>query len=220
MLDPSGISENERSHWTLPPHTHTYKIIIKKTRQNLLCVTSRMRLKAAVPFFMTLTVGGSLNKNTAIVYGPGPPDLIRVCRSCAIPGISVRGWLVASSLSFLSADSAGPSLARQIHLKLTVFLVFFFLLLFFFSYIQFLETKAPIRRAVRRLVWAFAVPMYQRQISRDKVHTIFKNSKLNVKIYTHNDPPPPGVFAEGCIVFAFQSVRSSFPIFVRLLVRS
>ena len=58
---------------------------------------------------------------------------------------------------------------------LTVFLIFFF------SHIHFLETKAPIRPAVLRLVWAFVVRMYQRRISRDKVHTIFKNSKLNVK---------------------------------------
>ena len=88
---------------------------------------------------------------------------------------------------------------------LTVFLIFFFL------HIHFLETKAPIRPAVRRLVWAFVVPMYQRRISRDKVHTIFKNSKLNVKIYTRNTPD---VYAERCIVFVFPFFRSSFPIFV------
>ena len=87
---------------------------------------------------------------------------------------------------------------------LTVFLIFF-------SHIHFLETKAPIRPAVHRLVWAFVVPMYQRRISRDKVHMIFKNSKLNVKIYTRNTLD---VHAEGCIVFVFPFVRSSFPIFV------
>ena len=89
-------------------------------------------------------------------------------------------------------------------ITLTVFLIFFF-------YINFLETKAPIRPAVHRLVWIFVVPMYQRRISRDKVHTIFKNSKLNVKIYTRNTPD---VYAEGCIVFVFPFVRSSFPISV------
>ena len=57
-----------------------------------------------------------------------------------------------------------------------------------FFHIHFLETNAPIRPAVRRLVWAFVVPMYQRGISRDKVHTNFKNSKLSVKIYTRNGP--------------------------------
>ena len=82
----------------------------------------------------------------------------------------------------------------------------------FFLHIHFLETKAPIRPAVRRLVWAFVVLMYQRQISRDKVHTISKNSKLNVKIYTRNTPD---VYAEGCIVFVFPFVLSSFPIFFR-----
>ena len=61
--------------------------------------------------------------------------------------------------------------------------------------------------------------MYQRQISRDKVHTIFSNSKLNVNVYTSYTPPPPGVYVEGCIVFVFPIVRSSFPMFVRLLVR-
>ena len=113
MLDPPGISESERSHWTLPPHI--YKIIKKN-------------------------------------------------------------W---------------PELA--------------------FFHIHFLESKVLIRLAMHRLVRAFVVPMYQRQISREKVHTIFKNSKLklNVKIYTHNFP---GVDAEGCIVFIFPYVPSSFPI--------
>ena len=82
---------------------------------------------------------------------------------------------------------------------------------YFFSYIHFLETKAPIRPAVHKLVWAFVVPMYQRRISRDKVYTIFKNSKLNVKIYTSNTLD---VYAKGCIVFVFLLFRSSFPIFV------
>ena len=58
----------------------------------------------------------------------------------------------------------------------------------FYFHKHFLETKAPIRPAVRRLVWAFVVRMYQRRISRDKVHTLFKNSKLNVKIYTRYTP--------------------------------
>ena len=89
----------------------------------------------------------------------------------------------------------------------------------YFFHIHFLETKTPIRPAVRRLIWTSVVPMYQqfKAISRDKVHWIFKSSKLNVKIYT---PNTPGVFAEGCIVFVFPCVRSSFSIFVRLLVRS
>ena len=89
---------------------------------------------------------------------------------------------------------------------LTVFLIFV-------SHIHFLETKAPIRPAVHRLVWAFVVPMCQRRISRDKVHMIFKNSKLNVKIYTRNTLD---VYAEGCIVFVFPFVRSSFPIYLSL----
>ena len=55
--------------------------------------------------------------------------------------------------------------------------------------------------------------MHQRQISCDKVHTIFKNSKLNAKDYTRR-------LSEGCIVFIFPFVRSSFPMFIRLLVSS
>ena len=84
-----------------------------------------------------------------------------------------------------------------------------------YFWLHFLETKMPIRPVVRRLVWAFVVPMYQRWISRDKVHTIFENSKLNVKIYIRYTP---GVYAEGCIVFVFPFVRSSFPILVRSFV--
>ena len=82
---------------------------------------------------------------------------------------------------------------------------------------HFLETNAPIRLPVRRLVWAFVVRMYQKRISRDNVHPIFKNSKLNVKVYT---PYAPGVYAKGCIVFVFPFVCLSFPMFVRWLVRS
>ena len=64
---------------------------------------------------MTLTVGGSLNKNTAIVSGPGPIDLISVCCSCAIPGNFRQGMGGRHHLChFLSADSAGPGLAREI----------------------------------------------------------------------------------------------------------
>ena len=112
----------------------------------------------------------------------------------------------ASSLSFLSADSAGPGLAQQIQTVRNSDSISDI-----FSHIHFLETKAPIRPAVHRLVWAFVVPMYQRRISRDKVFMILKNSKLNVKIYTRNTLD---VYAEGCIVFVFPFVRSSFPIFV------
>ena len=69
----------------------------------------------------------------------------------------------ASFLSFLSADSAAQVLLDRSKLfgSLTVFLIFF--------HIHFLETKAPKRLPVRRLVWAFVVRMYQRRISRDKV---------------------------------------------------
>ena len=77
-------------------------------------------------------------------------------------------------LSFFSADSVGPSLARQIKTIRNSDVISDF----------FLETKVSIRLPVRRLVWAFVVRMYQRRISRDKVHTIIKNSKLNVKVYT------------------------------------
>ena len=62
--------------------------------------------------YAALTVSGPLNINTAIVSGPGPPDLIRVCRSCAIPGNFRQGLGEGHHLChFLSADSAGPSLA-------------------------------------------------------------------------------------------------------------
>ena len=82
-------------------------------------------------------------------------------------------------LCILSADSAGPGLARQIQ---TVWNSDRYYWSFF--HLHFLETKAPIRLPVCRLVWAFVVRMYQRWISRDKVHMIFKYSKLNAKDYT------------------------------------
>ena len=102
-------------------------------------------------------------------------------------------------LSFFSADSVGPSLARQVKTirNSDVISDFFFL-----------ETKVSIRLPVRRLVWAFVVRMYQTRISRDKVHTISKNSKLNVKVYTRYTPG----------VFVFPFVRSSFPMFIILLI--
>ena len=46
--------------------------------------------------------------------------------------------------------------------------------LWLYFWLHFLETKVPIKPVVRRLVWAFVVPMYQRWISRGKVHTIFE----------------------------------------------
>ena len=56
--------------------------------------------------------------------------------------------------------------------------------------------------------------MYQRRISRDKVHTIFKNSKLNVMVYTRYTP---GVYAEGCIVFVFPFLSLSLSLSLSLL---
>ena len=149
---------------------------------------------------MTLSVDGSLNTNTAIVSGPGPPNLIRMCRSCAIPGISVRGWVGASSLPFLSAESANLVLLDRSKLfeTLKVFLILF--------HMHFLETKAPKRLPVRRLVWVFVVRMYRRRISHDKIHTIFNNSKLNINVYT-SYIPPPRVYVEVCISFRL----SDFP---------
>ena len=85
-----------------------------------------------------------------------------------------QGMVGASSLSFFFClqtvrTQVWPDRSKLSE-TLTVFLIFS------------IKTKAPIRPVVPRLVWAFVVPMYQRRISRDKVHTIFKNSKLNVKI--------------------------------------
>ena len=103
------------------------------------------------------------------------PDLIRVCRSCANSGISIRGWVRAASIShfFLQTVWAQVWPGRSKLLEtLTLFLIFY------------LETKVPIRLPVHRLVWAFVVRMYQRRISRDKVHTISKNSKLNVRLHS------------------------------------
>ena len=71
-------------------------------------------------------------------------------------------------LSFLFADSAGPDLAWQIQTVWNSDSISDI----FFSHIHFLETKAPIRPAVHMLVWSFVVPMYQRRISRDKVHIL------------------------------------------------
>ena len=87
-----------------------------------------MTLKAVVPSSYDLNSwggGGSLNKNTAIVSGPGPPDLIRVCRSCAIPGISARGWVggILSVMFCLQAvrDQVWPDMSET----LTVFIYCF-----------------------------------------------------------------------------------------------
>ena len=116
MLDPSGISES----WSLlckksldpPPtrtHTHTHVIFfLKKKPPPELAFKSPVYgwdLKPWLRLHMTLKVGGLLNTKTAIVSGPGPPDFIRVCPSCAISGISIRGWMGGGHLS---------SLARQI----------------------------------------------------------------------------------------------------------
>ena len=152
---------------------------------------------------MTLTVGGSFNTNTAIVSGPAPPppELIRVCRSCAIPGISVRGWVGAF---YLQTVRARVWLDRsKLFETLTVFLIFF-------SY-TLSRNKGAKRLSVRRLVWAFDIRIYQRRVSRDKVYTIFKNSKLNFKVYTRY---AYSVYVEGCIVIIFPFVRSSFLMFV------
>ena len=118
-----------------------------------------------------------------------------MCRSSAIPGISVRGWVGASSLPFLSAESANLVLLDRSKLfeTLKVFLILF--------HIHFLETKAP------------------------KRHTIFNNSKLNINVYTSYTPPPPpppppAFMSRGVLVSVFPIFRSSFPMFVRLLVRS
>ena len=135
---------------------------------------------------MTLTVGGSLNKNTAIVSGPGPPDLIRVCHSCAISG-NFRQGMGGGIISVIFV-------CRQFE-TLTVFLIFFF------SY-----TLSRDKGADKTSIAQAGLGICCSNVSCDKVHTIFKN--------------PPDVYAEGCIVFVFPFVRSSFQIFVRLLVRS
>ena len=67
-------------------------------------------------------------------------------------------------VSVIFVCRAGQRLARQIQ---TVWNSDYF-------WLHFLETKVPIKPVVRRLVWAFVVPMYQRWISRGKVHTIFE----------------------------------------------
>ena len=95
-----------------------------------------------------------MSVGTAIVSGPGPPDLIRVCRSCALQGISVRGWVgvIVSVIFCLQTVRAKVWHDRsKLFETLTVFRL------------HFLETKVPIRPVVRRLVLAFVmVPMYQR----------------------------------------------------------
>ena len=76
------------------------------------------------------------------------------------------------SVIFLSADSAGPDLALHIQPVWNSD--------GFFFYINKAADKTGGGQA------GLGTPMFQRQISRDKVHTIFKNSKLNVKIYIRN----------------------------------
>ena len=74
---------------------------------------------------------GSINKNTAIVSGPGSPDLIRECRSCAIPGIpSGDGW--GHPLCHLFCLQTVRAQVWPDRSKLSETLTFFFLFYFFF----------------------------------------------------------------------------------------
>ena len=93
--------------------------------------------------------------NTAIVGGLGPPDLIHMRPPCAIPGISVRGWVggIVSVIFCLQTVRAQVWPDRSKLFEIDGISDFFF-------HKHFLETKAPIRPAVRGLVWAFVVPTY------------------------------------------------------------
>ena len=75
----------------------------------------------------------------------------------------VMGGGIVSIIFCLQTVRAQVWLVRsKLFETLTIFLSFFL-------HIHFLETKAPIRLSVRRLIWVFVVRMYQRRISRDKV---------------------------------------------------
>ena len=79
---------------------------------------------------MTLTVRGSLNKNTAIVSEPGPPDLIRLCLSCAIPGIFVKGWVGGIPSDFFCPQTVQAQVwpkRSKLSETLMVFLIFFYI---------------------------------------------------------------------------------------------
>ena len=92
---------------------------------------------------MTLTVSGPLNINTAIVSGPGPPDLIRVCHSCAIPGNFRQGLGEGHHLCHFCLQTVRAQVwpeSSKLFETLTVFLIFFIYI--------FLETKVPKRPAV------------------------------------------------------------------------
>ena len=165
-----------------PPHTHT---IILKKRQNLPLRHQSIRwdLKPWFRLHMTLTVGGSLNKKQQLTVDLDPLTWSTCAVNVQLQAFpSEDGW-GASSLSFFVCRQCWPRSGPTDPNCLKLWRYFWY-----FFHIHFLETKAPIRPAVRRLVWAFVVPMYQRRIFRDKVHTIFKNSKLNVKIYTRINP--------------------------------
>ena len=76
---------------------------------------------------ITLSVDGSLNTNTAIVSGPGLPDLIHMCCPCAIPGISVRGW-VGHCLCHLCLHTVRAEVMldrSELFETLTIYLIFF-----------------------------------------------------------------------------------------------
>ena len=151
-------------------------MLIKTKRQNLPLRHQSIGwdLKPWFHLHMTLTVGGSLNTNTAIVSGPAPPWL-----DPRVPFMrNSRDFCQGMVGGILSADSAGPGLARQIQ---TVWNWRYF---WFFFHYTLSRNKGARRLPVHRLVWAFVIRMYQRRISRDKVYKIFKNSKFNVKVYT------------------------------------
>ena len=125
----------------------------------------RWDLKPWFRLHMTLTVGGSLNKKQQLTVDLDP----LTWSTCAVyvqlqAFPSEDGW-GASSLSFFVCRQCWPRSGPTDPNCLKLWRYFWY-----FFHIHFLETKAPIRPAVRRLVWAFVVPMYQRRIFRDKVH--------------------------------------------------
>ena len=63
---------------------------------------------------MVLSVGGSLNTDAPIFSGSRAPDFIRVCVHARFQGFQTGDGWGGGGASSLSADSAGPGLARQI----------------------------------------------------------------------------------------------------------
>ena len=154
-----------------PTHTHIYKISKKKPELAFASPVYQMRLKAVVPFSYDLNsrlVVKQKNSNCQWTRNPRlDPRVLFMCNSRAFR----RGCVAASSLLFFVCRQCGPDRSKLFE-TLTVFLIFF-------SY-TLSRNKGAEKTGGARSGLANCCS----NVSCDKIHTIFKISKFNVKIYT------------------------------------